>query len=78
MYKHIITGSNQVEYASESTESSSTSYIKPSSYSEIGMSLVTGGAGFIGSHIVDNLIFNNVEVKVLDKLCNGNISNLSN
>jgi UDP-glucose 4-epimerase len=40
--------------------------------------LVTGGAGFIGSHIVDKLIFNGNEVNVLDNLSTGNISNLSN
>ena len=28
--------------------------------------LVTGGAGFIGSHLVDNLIFNNYEVAIDD------------
>jgi UDP-glucose 4-epimerase len=40
--------------------------------------LVTGGAGFIGSHIVNKLLSLNFEVKVLDNLSHGNISNLSN
>jgi UDP-glucose 4-epimerase len=39
-----------------------------------GTVLVTGGAGFIGSHIVDNLISKGVKVKVLDNLSGGNIS----
>jgi UDP-glucose 4-epimerase len=43
-----------------------------------GITLVTGGAGFIGSHIVDKLISKDVEVIVLDNLSTGNISNLSN
>ena len=29
--------------------------------------LVTGGCGFIGSHIVDELLKNNVNVYVIDK-----------
>lgn len=45
--------------------------------SEIGVSLVTGGAGFIGSHIVDRLIENNIEVKILDNLSKGALSNLN-
>jgi len=38
--------------------------------------LVTGGAGFIGSHIVDRLLNEGFEVTVLDNLdigCLGNI-----
>lgn len=34
--------------------------------------LVTGGAGFIGSHIVDSLIENNNEVVIIDNLSTGN------
>ena len=39
--------------------------------------LVTGGAGFIGSHIVDRLTGEGIEVKALDNLATGKISNLS-
>lgn len=39
--------------------------------------LVTGGAGFIGSHLVDKLIKNNYEVYVLDDFSGGNISNIN-
>jgi UDP-glucose 4-epimerase len=39
--------------------------------------LVTGGAGFIGSHIVDRLIQLDCEVMVLDDLSNGASNNLS-
>lgn len=38
--------------------------------------LVTGGAGFIGSHIVDSLVLKGYEVVVLDNLSTGRISNL--
>ena len=39
--------------------------------------LVTGGAGFLGSHLVDSLVSNNIVVKVLDNLSCGSISNIS-
>ena len=39
-------------------------------------SIVTGGAGFIGSHLVDSLVQLNHEVIVLDNLKNGKKSNL--
>lgn len=38
--------------------------------------LVTGGAGFIGSHLVDVLLKNRVRVTVLDNLSTGHRSNL--
>ena len=38
--------------------------------------LVTGGAGFIGSHIVDALIGRDLEVGVLDDFATGEMSNL--
>ncbi len=40
--------------------------------------LVTGGAGFIGSHIVESLVRNGNEVRVLDNLSTGNYRNLKN
>ncbi|MBG0768695.1 NAD-dependent epimerase/dehydratase family protein [Methanococcus maripaludis] len=39
--------------------------------------LVTGGAGFIGSHIVDILIENGHDVSILDNLSTGNEKNLN-
>ena len=39
--------------------------------------LVTGGAGFIGSHIVEHIAQRGDDVKVLDNLSNGRMQNLS-
>lgn len=38
--------------------------------------LVTGGAGFIGSHIVDRLVEDGFEVRVIDDLSSGRLENL--
>ncbi|RLE68593.1 MAG: UDP-glucose 4-epimerase [Thermoprotei archaeon] len=40
--------------------------------------LVTGGAGFIGSHLVERLLIDGFEVTCLDNLSAGNIDNLKN
>src|SRR5512139_2730073 len=39
--------------------------------------LVTGGAGFIGSHIAETLVRQGDEVRVLDNLSTGKIENLA-
>lgn len=39
--------------------------------------LITGGAGFLGSHLVDRLLSSGVSVLVLDDLSTGKLSNLS-
>ena len=39
--------------------------------------LVTGGAGFIGSHLVDALVSRGAEVTILDNLSSGKIDNIS-
>lgn len=39
--------------------------------------LVTGGAGFIGSHLVDRLVSDGHEVVVVDSLVNGRLANLA-
>ena len=41
------------------------------------VAIVTGGAGFIGSHMVDLLIENGFEVRVIDSLVGGREENLS-
>ncbi|MGC9053076.1 MAG: NAD-dependent epimerase/dehydratase family protein, partial [Candidatus Hydrogenedens sp.] len=39
--------------------------------------IVTGGAGFIGSHVVDILLENQHEVLVVDNLSSGKLENLN-
>lgn len=39
--------------------------------------IVTGGAGFIGSNLVDELVNRNFKVKVLDNLSTGNLENIN-
>ena len=39
--------------------------------------VVTGGAGFIGSNLVDELVNRNFKVKVLDNLSTGNFENIN-
>jgi UDP-glucose 4-epimerase len=46
-------------------------------FSSMGTYLVTGGAGFIGSHIVSALVARGDRVRVLDNLCTGNRANVT-
>jgi len=41
------------------------------------LALVTGGAGFIGSHLVDKLVAKGWRVRVVDNLSNGRLENLA-
>lgn len=40
------------------------------------MKLVTGGAGFIGSKLIKNLLKNNHEITTIDNLSSGHIENI--
>ena len=40
------------------------------------IAVVTGGAGFIGSHMVDLLLKKNFHVNVIDNLSGGRLENL--
>src|SRR5712692_2285663 len=42
----------------------------------ISKALVTGGAGFVGSHIVDQLLAKGIETYVIDNLSTGSMDNL--
>jgi nucleoside-diphosphate-sugar epimerase len=41
------------------------------------MYLVTGGAGFIGSHLVEELVARSARVRILDNFCSGRWENLT-
>ena len=43
---------------------------------EVSKAIVTGGAGFVGSHIVDELIGRGIETYVIDNLTTGSLDNL--
>ena len=43
---------------------------------ELNHVLITGGAGFLGSHLVDSLVSNGIKVTVIDNLSSGSISNV--
>ena len=42
---------------------------------KVSKAVVTGGAGFIGSHIVDELLSRGIETYVVDNLCTGSLTN---
>jgi len=39
--------------------------------------LITGGAGFIGSHVADLLIENNFDISIVDNLSSGKLENIN-
>jgi len=39
--------------------------------------LVTGGAGFIGSHLIEKLVLERVKIRVIDDLSNGSLENIA-
>ena len=45
-------------------------------YENDGPVLVTGGAGFIGSHLAETLLSQGLEIHVLDNLSNGNAEHI--
>jgi len=44
---------------------------------KVSKAVVTGGAGFIGSHIVDELIKRGIETFVIDNRTTGSMENLT-
>ena len=42
------------------------------------INLITGGAGFLGSHLIDKLMQNKEKVVCVDNFLTGNKSNISN
>ena len=39
--------------------------------------LITGGAGFIGSHLAKKFLDNNIDVHIVDNLSTGKLENIS-
>lgn len=39
--------------------------------------LVTGGAGFVGSHLVDRLISEGYKIRIVDNLSSGRLENIA-
>ena len=50
--------------------------VKPASVVERPVSVVTGGAGFLGSHLVDKLLGRGHRVVVIDNLVTGSVNNI--
>lgn len=52
------------------------SYFLQEGYMSRKVDLITGGAGFIGSHLIDRLLKEGRQVRVLDNLSNGSLRNI--
>jgi UDP-glucose 4-epimerase len=76
IFGHMVMKSlcSRVQLVEEATASG----VKPKKHSAVtGIQLVTGGAGFIGTHLVNALIERGCEVIALDNLLRGNRAHLS-
>ena len=51
--------------------------IDPASVAPEGRCLVTGGAGFLGAHVVGKLLADGVKVRILDRLATGDVDHIA-
>ena len=68
--------STEHEHLSDESQSRSTTADQQHDRTRDRCALVTGGAGFIGSHLVEHLLSEGMRVTVIDNLSTGRLSNL--